>query len=113
MDYYILTPISFLLRIIEFFAHFSIVLAILGGNIFNKKHLFGAILFSVIFELGKLICPQYLSGFLAIILGVPFISIYFKEKVWKVGISYIITGIGVAFLDFIVLLCLSLIFHIQ
>lgn len=112
MDYYILTPISFGLRIIEFFAQFSLILIILGKSIFNKRHFIGAVLFSIIFEVGKLICPQYLSGFLSLALGIPFITIYFKQKIWKVGISYIITGIGVAFLDFIVLLSMSLIFHI-
>lgn len=113
MDYYILTPISFILRIFEAFSQFSLVLSLLGGKIFTKKHFIGSILFSIIFELGKLICPQYLSGFLAIILGIPFITIYFKEKLWKVGLSYILTGIVVALLDFIVLMGLSLIFHIE
>lgn len=113
MEYYILTPISFVLRIFEFFAHFSVVLSLTGGIIFSRKHFLGAILFSIIFEIGKLICPQYLSGFLAIILGVPFITLYFKEKFWKVGLSYILTGIVVALLDFIVLMGLSLIFRIE
>lgn len=112
MDYYILTPTSFVLRVIEFFAQFSLILIILDRNIFGKRHFFGAVLFSVIFELGKLICPQYLWGFLSLVLGIPFITIYFKENVWKVGISYIITGIAVAFLDFIVLLVLSITFNI-
>lgn len=113
MDYYVLTPISFLLRIFEVFSQFSLILILLGKNIFSKRHFIGAILYSIIFEISKMICPQYLSGFLSLVLGIPFITIYFKEKVWKVGISYIITGILVAFLDFIVLLCLSLIFHIE
>lgn len=112
MDYYTLTPISFALRVIEVFAQFSLILIILGRSIFGKRHFIGAILFSIIFEIGKMICPQYLWGFLSLALGIPFISIYFKEKVWKVGISYIITGIVVAFLDFIVLLGLSLTFHV-
>ncbi len=112
MDYYILTPISFVLRIFEVFSQFSLILIILGRGIFGKRHFIGAALFSVIFELGKLICPHYLWGFLSLILGIPFITIYFKENVWKVGISYIITGIAVAFLDFIVLLVLSITFNI-
>ena len=53
MDYYTLTPISFALRVIEVFAQFSLILIILGRSIFGKRHFIGAILFSIIFEIGK------------------------------------------------------------
>lgn len=113
MDYYILTPISFILRIFEAFSQFSLVLSLLGGRIFTKKHFMGSILFSIIFEIGKLICPQYLSGFLAIILGVPFISLYFREKISKVTFSYLLTGIVTAFIDFITIFATSLVVHME
>lgn len=113
MDYYILTPISFVLRVFEFFAQFSVVLALNDKKKFNRKHIIGAILFSVLYELAKIVVPKYLLGFLSLALGIPFITIYFKERLWKVGVSYIFTGIVVALLDFIVLMGLSLIFHVE
>lgn len=113
MEYYILTPISFVLRIFEFFAQFSVVLALNDKKKFDKRHIIGAVIFSVLYELTKIIVPKYLVGFLSLALGVPFITLYFKEKFWKVGLSYILTGIVVALLDFIVLMGLSLVFHIE
>ena len=81
MDYYVLTPVSFLLRIFEAFAQFALVLTLLRKESFTKKHFLGAILFSIIFEIVKVWIPQYLYGFVTLILGAIFITIYFKEKI--------------------------------
>lgn len=108
MDYYVLTPISFVLRIFEAFSNFSLVLVLLSNkNVFTKKHFTGAIIFSIIFEVGKLLIPQCLSGFTALILGIPFIGVYFKEKLKGVTIAYLITGMIVAVLDFLIVFCIK------
>lgn len=113
MDYYVLTPVSFMLRILEFFSQFSLTLALLGSRKSVKNITIGAMIFAILFETGKLITPQYFNGFLSLVLGIPFITIYFKEKFWKVSISYLITGIVVALMDFVVLLSGSLIFGLE
>lgn len=113
MEYYILTPISFISRMLEVYAQFSVVLALNGKKKFDKRHFIGAILFSIIFEIGKLICPQYLTGFLSLILGIPFISLYFNERITKVTIAYLLTGIVTALIDFISVFTVSMIMHME
>lgn len=108
MDYYVLTPISFILRIFEFFSQFTFVLTLLGKNITIKRKIVGAILFTIIFELGKLLVPQYLNGFASLILGIPFMSIYFKEKFWNIGLAYLLIGIILMAIDFSILFVISL-----
>ena len=41
MDYYVLTPISFLFRVLEVFSQFTFALVLIGVKVFNKKHFAG------------------------------------------------------------------------
>ena len=113
MDYYILTPISFVLRVFEVFAQFAVVLAMTDKKAFDKKHIVGAIIFSAIFEFAKYITPDDANGFLSIALGIPFISIYFREKIWKTSVIYLVTGIIVALIDFVAVLTVSSLLNVE
>lgn len=104
MDYYVLTPISFLLRNFEVFCQFALMLILLNKKCFDKKHFFGTIIYSIIFEMAKLITPQYLLGFLSLILGIPFITIYFKQNFVKVFGTYALVGVLIAIVDYITLM---------
>ena len=99
MEYYILTPTLFVLRIIEVFSQFSLILVISNTKFNFKRFLCGAILLAVIFEIIKVGVPQYFVSVASIILGTLVIISILKIHYKKAIFSYLITSIVIATID--------------
>ena len=102
MEYYNSSLVFFILRIMEFFSQFSLVLSILTLKINTKKVLTASVLFAMIFETVKIYIPQYLTSIVASIIAISIIIFLFKINVKKAILSYLITAIIVAIIDCIV-----------
>ena len=113
MDYYILSPLLFVLRIIEVIVQLSLTLTIAGTKVGVKRFCLGAILFATLFEIIKVVTPQYLSGVLSVFLAISIVILVYKINFKKAIISYLITGITIAILDCIVCTILVKIYNLQ
>ena len=102
MDYYIFTPLLFILRIFEFCSQLTLSLMISSSKINIKKLLLSSICIATIFETFKLFTPQYLTGIISPIVVIFFIIFVFKTNYIKAIASYFITAITVAITDCIV-----------
>ena len=102
MEYYFLTPLLFLLRIIEVFSQFALTLIISNSKV-KIRNLFGAaVLFTVLFESTKLYIPHYLSSFVSLILCILVTIFILKITYKKAILSYLITMWIVGIVDCIV-----------
>jgi len=99
MEYYILSPLLFVLRIVEFFSQLTLVLTVSNTNIKFKKLLLGAIVFTISFEIIKTVIPQYLTALLSAIIAVLISTFVFKINYKKSILAYFITAITVAIID--------------
>jgi len=113
MDYYTPTVITFLIRVIEFYAQFKLMSSILNKQ--GKKLYFflGIFVFTIMFEALKLTTPQYLSTPLSILLAVPILMFVFNESIYKVTGGYILIAGAVSIVDCIVSLCILKIFNLE
>ena len=102
MDYYVSSPLIFLLRILESFSVFYLVLTISNSKLSTKKFLLGTSLLTITFELIKIITPQYLTAFLASSLSIFILIFICKINYKKVIISFLITSVSIAIVDCIV-----------
>jgi len=113
MDYYVLTPLFFVLRIAEAFSQFSLVLAISNVKISLKRFFLGSIIFTILFEVVKNFIPQYITAVISFLLAV-FVSIFiFKLNYKKSILSYLITVITTAIVDCAVSLSLLKLFNLS
>ena len=99
MEYYILSPLIFLLRIIEFFAHFSFALATIGEKFQIRKMLMCSLLVTILFESVIINVPQYLTSIICCILMISIIVFVFKINYKTAIASYAVTIISLAILD--------------
>ena len=99
MDYYIFSPLLFLIRAVEVFAQLALVLTISNTKVKLKKFLLGSTLFVGSFELIKMIIPQYLTSVLSALLAILVSKFIFKINFKKSILSYLITAITVAIID--------------
>ena len=83
MDYYLITPLLFILRIVEVFSEFTLALEIVNIKASLKRLFFGTILFATLFEIAKIFTFQYLSSILSSTLAILIIMIVFKVSVKK------------------------------
>jgi len=113
MEYYILSPLLFVLRIVEFFSQLTLVLTVSNTNIKFKKLLLGAIVFTISFEIIKTVIPQYLTALLSAIIAVLISTFVFKINYKKSILAYFITAITVAIIDCITCMILLKICNLQ
>jgi len=106
MDYYILSPGLFILRIVEFFSQFTLLVAISKNKVPIKKILLGTFIYAVLFEIIKIILPHYLTSVLSGILSISIILLVFKINWKKAIICTLIMGITVAIVDCVVCTCM-------
>lgn len=102
MDYYILSPMLFILRLLEIFIQFNLISIISNTNFNSKKLLVSTLLFSIPFELIKIFIPQYLTSLVAAILFTVITIRILKINYKKAIVSYLLTGIAIAIIDCIV-----------
>ena len=102
MDYYIFTPLLFILRIFEFCSQLTLSLLISNSKINIKKLFLSSIFVTIIFETLKPFIPQYLTSIISAIVVISFITFVFKTNYVKAIASYFITTITVAITDCIV-----------
>ena len=113
MDYYILSPLLFVLRIVETFSQFTLAVAISKNKIKVKSILAGTVIYAVFFEMIKLGIPQYLTSVLASILSISIILFLFKIN-WKKSIACsLLMGITVAIIDCVVCTCILKFFNLS
>lgn len=113
MEYYILTPVSFILRVFEVLSHFVLIMTIMRGKLNAKKVFAGAIIFSTLIECIRWIIPQYLVSLLTVFLGTIFIIVFFNLKWWKSIIGYLLLAVITAIVDCITSFSLLKIFNLQ
>jgi len=99
MDYYILSPLLFVLRIVEFFSQLTLVLTVSNTSVKFKKLLLGSMVFTVSFEIIKTVIPQYLTALLSAIIAVLISIFIFKINYKKSILAYFITAVTVAIID--------------
>jgi len=102
MDYYILSPLLFILRIMEAFSQFSLILSISNANVGMKKFFSGALLLTVLFEIVKITMPQYLTAVVSLALEILIIIYILRVNYKKAIVSCLITIITLAIVDCIV-----------
>jgi len=102
MDYYILTPFLFVLRILEVFSQLSFILIISNTTFSAKKFFGGSILLAIVFELIKVFIPQYFTALTSTILFDLMLIFIIKINYKKAIVSHLITAITVAIIDCIV-----------
>lgn len=113
MDYYILTPFLFILRILEIFAQFTLTLSISNIKFNIKKVLFSSLLFTLPYELVKIVLPQYLTSIIAAILFIFITTMMFKINYKKSILYYLLTGVAIATIDCIICTCILKISNLQ
>ena len=102
MDYYIFTPLLFVLRIFEFCSQLTLSLTITNSKINIKKMIFSSIGIATIFEIFRAFTPQYLTSIISVVLALVFLIVAFKVNYIKAMASYFITIITVAITDCVV-----------
>lgn len=113
MDYYILSPLLFILRIAEAFSQINLVLSLSDSKSSIKKIFVTSILLSVLFEIIKMVLPQYLTSIIpAVILILIFIFIL-KINYKRAIVASLIMGLTVAIVDCMVALSLTQIFNLS
>ena len=102
MDYYIFTPLLFILRIFEFCSQLTLSLTITNSKISIKKLCISSTCIAIIFEIFKLFIPQYLTSVLSAVVVISFIIFIFKTNYIKATAAYFITAITLAITDLVV-----------
>lgn len=106
MEYYILTPLLFILRMCEIFSQFTLTLVISNTKIKLRNFLCGTVIFAGLFEIAKFCVPQYLSSVFSLIFALFSIIFILKINYKKAIFSYLITIWVVGIVDCIV--CVSI-----
>jgi len=107
MEYYILTPAAFILRIFEFFTQVYLVL-IISNTAFNlKKVLISTFLITFSFEFVNALIPQYLDAIATSVIFILVSILVLKINYKKAIISHLLTTLAVAIIDCII--CITLI----
>lgn len=104
MEYYNLSPVTFLLRMIEVFSQMTLVLVISNAKVKLKNFLFVSLMLSVLFEVIKISLPQYLTATIASIISILALIFLLKIDTKKAIFSYLITIITVAIVDCLIAL---------
>lgn len=104
MEYYNLSPVTFLLRMIEVFSQMTLVLVISNAKVKLKNFLFVSLMLSVLFEVIKISLPQYLTATIASIISILVLIFLLKIDAKKAIFSYLITIITVAIVDCLIAL---------
>lgn len=99
MDYYIISPLLFLLRIVEVSSQFTLSSVISGIKFSIKKFIWGTLLFTISFEVFKPFIPQYLTSVVSTFLAISTFIFVFKINYKKAILSYLITIITVGIID--------------
>ena len=102
MDYYIFTPLLFILRIFEFCSQLTLSLTITNSKISIKKLCISSTCIAIIFEIFKLFIPQYLTSVLSAVVVISFIIFIFKTNYIKATAAYFITAITLAITDLVI-----------
>lgn len=110
MEYYVLSPLTFVLRIAEVFSQFLFVLVLLKEHFKLSKVLSSSVVFSIAFEIVKSHTPQYLTGIIAAFFAILILHFILEINWIKSILAYLITIILVAIIDcvislFIVKIC--------
>ena len=74
MEYYILTPFLFILRIFECLSQFYLITSISNEKITIKNLLFSSTILAILFEIAKPIVPQYLTSFTSCLFAISIIT---------------------------------------
>lgn len=102
MEYLILSPLFFTLRIIEFLSQLTLTLSILKAKVNILKLILSSILFATLFEIIKLYTPQYLTILVSAALAISILIFILKINYKKAILSYLITILFVGIIDCIV-----------
>ncbi len=113
MEYYKLSIVLLILRIVEIFSIFCLILATSGTKFNIKKLLISSICMTILYEAVRTIIPQYLTSILSLVLVVLFSITVLKVNCKRVALSYILTSITVAIIDSLVSLILLKIFNLS
>ena len=106
MEYYILTPFLFILRIFECLSQFYLITSISNEKITIKNLLFSSTILAILFEIAKPIVPQYLTSFTSCLFAISIIIFLLKIHPKKAIISFLSTSVIVAIIDCIVSICI-------
>ena len=113
MEYYILTPFLFILRILEFLSQMSLVLVITNTQFNAKKFLISTMLITVVFEIVKILIPQYLIAVTTSTLFALITIFIFKINYKKAIAAHLLTAITVAILDCVICTIVVKLFRLQ
>jgi len=113
MEYYVFNIEQFLLIIMEIVTYFVMVSALLNIRKVTAKWVLFVLGYACLYEVSKLIIPHYLSWIVCVLIGTPIISYLHKEKVSKVLMSWLITGVTASIIDVIVSYSILIIFELK
>lgn len=112
MDYSALTPISFLLRLLETSAEFFILLILLNKKVKPISFILYVVIFSSLLIFLRGLSSFFLWPFLTIFLAILFLVILLKVNWIRISIMYILTMTIVGLIDFLCSSLLLLIFDL-
>lgn len=113
MDYYVLTPVTIFVRLIESFSQLILIFIILGEKIKSKKFGISVVLFFTAYLIGSIFMPKDMLGIISLFMGLIIIK-YVLNTTFSSAISTcIINGSIVAITDCIVSLSFVRIFELN
>jgi len=102
MGYNVFNVTEFILIVIEMFTTFFLMSILLNKKQSVIKIFLCAFCFTCIYDALKLFLPHYVGWIICVVIGIPILSISYKEKPHNILLSWLITGVICAIVDCIV-----------
>ena len=113
MEYYILSPLFFLLRLFESFSQFSLTLAIARKEFKIKRMMLCSIVVAILYETTRINIPQYLISILPFVVIISLSVLVLKVNYKKAIASYLIAAVIIVIIDSLVSVSLLKIFSLS
>jgi len=113
MNYNVFTMAQTILLTLEMFVSFFFMSVLLNKKQSALKIFLCAICFTGIYEVLNLLIPHYLGWAVCVLVGTPLLCILYKEKVHKILLSWLITGIVCSIVDCVVSYSMLVIFEVD